>query len=111
MNGKESYRFHREADNIWKGTRMTFQELLVQFYKQEKKKFRRNNRRGILVDLGTPHQPALRLNSDGTLKWVQSPWTPGPFEDREISDMEFCTLATEIMEKSPKAKNPPKTHS
>lgn len=98
MSEKESYRFHREADNIWKKTRMMFQEQLARFYKQEGKKFRRNNRRGILVDPGTPHQPALFLRSDGNLKWVQSPWTPGPFENREISDMDFCLLATEIME-------------
>ncbi len=88
------------AEILWRKSREMFQEQLAEIYKARSKRVRSDKTNGILIDHGTPHEPALLLQPDGSLKWVQSDWTPEPFEDREISDMEFCILATEIIDKS-----------
>ena len=94
------------TDELWKKARTMFQEQLAEIYKIRSKRQLEKKTDGILMDHGTPHEPALLLQSDGSLKWIQSGWRSEPFEGRKISDMEFCILATEIIENSPKPKTP-----
>jgi len=99
----------RVAESIWKKTKITFQEHLAKIYVEYKNKTKQfknkeNNIEGILINNGTPHEPALLLEPDGNLRWVQYGWTPEPRDNGKIPDMEFCIIATEIVNNFQKTK-------
>lgn len=94
------------TDELWKRARTMFQKQLAELYIDQSRIHPEHVTDGILPDQGTPHKPAVLYKSDGSLIHVKSEWTPEPFEDSAIPDMEFCILATEIIENSLKPKNP-----
>lgn len=105
MSEKDApYRNQSIAETLWKKARVMFQEQLAEVYRERRKRQRGEKTDGILINRGTPHDPALLLLPSGDLKWMKSEWTPEPFKKRKIPDIEYCILATEIIERSPKPK-------
>ncbi|MBI2031840.1 MAG: hypothetical protein HYT08_04480 [Candidatus Levybacteria bacterium] len=95
-------RFQHEADNTLKQIRENLRHIMSRFYESEIKMFRKKDKRGIIIDYGSPTKPAILLPSDGNLRLIQYGWTPEPEKNGELSDSDFCILAIELL------KNPPK---
>ncbi len=89
---------HSPAE-IWHITYELFrQELRLLYLQIEGGKPILQDHEGVIVDTGTPHNPALLLRPDGSIKFVQYGWSAPPDRDLEITNQDYCILATEIIE-------------